>query len=121
MSKEKSICPLCKRVLRNANAWHYCKQVSIDDLFLHKSDAIILVFDRLLQKVADWQDVEISGTKNCVVFVRNKTFLVAKPMTKYLEIKFYVNELIDGILRIQNENELKPKHFQYFRESYLIS
>ncbi|TAG52112.1 MAG: hypothetical protein EAZ27_12705 [Cytophagales bacterium] len=133
---EKHICPSCKRVLRNPNAWHYCKEVNIDDLFLNKSDAIVLVFDKLLQRVAEWQDVEISGTKNCVVFVKNKTFLVAKPMTKYLEIKFYTNEPIEdedlfkchvwsskyeGIFRIQNEHELKTKHFQYFKDSYLIS
>jgi uncharacterized protein with PIN domain len=136
MTNEKTICPSCKRVLRNPNAWHYCKKVDIDDLFINKSDEILLVFDRLLQMVAEWQGVEISGTKNCVVFVRNKTLLVTKPMTKWLEIKFYATKLIEdeslykcqlwnskyeGIIRIQNESELKPKHFQYFKNSYLIS
>ena len=69
MTKEKYICPSCNRVLRNPNAWHYCKEVNIDDLFLNKSDAILLAFDRLLKTVDEWHDVEISGTKNCVVFV----------------------------------------------------
>lgn len=133
---EKHICPSCHRVLRNPNAWHYCKEVSIDDLFVHKSDDILLAFDSLLQVVAEWQDVEISATKNCIVFVRNKTFLVAKPMTKFLEIKFYANDQIDDdelykchlwsskyecIIRVQNESELKSKHFQYFKDSYSIS
>jgi Domain of unknown function (DUF5655) len=136
MTKEKHICPSCNRILRNPKAWHYCHEVNIDDLFMNKSDAILLAFDRLLQIVAEWKDVEMSATKNCVVFVNNKTFLVAKPLTKFLEIKFYANEHIEdddlykchlwsskyeGIIRIQNEIELKPKHFQYFKNSYLIS
>lgn len=136
MKNEKVICPNCNRVLRSLNSYHYCKEVAIDDLFINKSDEIVLAFDRLLLTVAEWTDVEISGTKNCIVFLRNKTFLVAKPMTKCLEIKFYTNELIEddelykchlwnskyeGIVRIENENQLKSKHFQYFKNSYLIS
>jgi hypothetical protein len=136
MVKEKHICPSCNRVLRNVHAWHYCKEVNIDDLFLNKTDEIILAFDKVLQTVAEWQDVEVSGTKNCVVFVKRKTFLVVKPMTKCLEIKFYASEAIDdedlykcdlwnskyaAVIRIKKEDELKPKHFQYFKNSYLIS
>jgi hypothetical protein len=136
MSTQNIICPHCNRSIRSINSVHYCKEVSIDDLFIKKSDAVVLVFDKLLQLVADWDSVEISGTKNCIVFVRNKTFLVAKPMTKCLEIKFYANEPIEDadlykchlwsskyecILRIENENELQSKHVNYFRNSYNIS
>lgn len=136
MTKEKIICPSCKRVLRAVNAYHYCKEVAIDDLFIKKSDEIILAFDRLLEQMATLKDVEISATKNCVVFVRNKTFVVAKPMTKFLEIKFYASEAIEdedlykchlwnskyeGIIRVKNESELKAKHFQYLKNSYSIS
>ena len=136
MTTARIICPNCKRTLKNPNAWHYCKQVAIDDLFINKSDEIVLAFDRLLQTVSNWQEVEISATKNCIVFVRNKTFLVAKPMTKFLEIKFYANEPIEdddlykchlwsskyeGIVRVTNEDQLRPKHFQYFKNSHLIS
>ena len=136
MAIKRVICPLCKRSLRSASAWHYCKEVSIDDLFIHKPDEIVLAFDRLLEIVMDWHDIEISATKNCVVFVRNKTFLVAKPMTKFLEIKFYSNELIEdddlyqchlwsskyeGIIRVVNENELINKFVNYFKSSYQIS
>jgi hypothetical protein len=136
MNKEKTICPSCQRVLRNVNAWHYCKQVAIDDLFLNKPDEVLLAFDRLLEAVAAWDDVEVSATKNCIVFVRNKTFLVAKPMTKCLEIKFYSNEVIEdedlhkcqpwnskfeGIIRVQTEHELKSTFFNYIKSSYLMS
>jgi hypothetical protein len=89
------ICPNCKRSLPNINSYHYCKEVSIDDIFAKKSDEVILVFDKLLQHLAHVQDVEMSATKNCIVFVRNKTFLVVKPMTKCLQIKFYATAHID--------------------------
>lgn len=57
-------------------------------------------------------------------------------MTKCLEIKFYSNVPIndeelykyhlwsskyESIIRIENESQLRPKHFQYFKNSYLIS
>ena len=133
---EKTFCPSCKRPLRNPNAWHYCKEVDIDDLFVKKSDEIVLAFDRILQVVGEWEDVDISATKNCVVFVKNKTFLVVKPMTKFLEVKFYSNEIIEddslykfhlwsskyeGIIRLENELQIKPIFYQYFKKSLEIS
>lgn len=136
MKKERIICPKCSRSIPNLNSYHYCKQVDIDELFSKKSDEIVLVFDRLLEYLAQFENIEISATKNCIVFVRNKTFVVAKPMTKCLEIKFYSNEPIEdddlykchlwsskyeSIIRIEHESQFEPKHFQYFRNSYLIS
>ncbi|MDN4165532.1 DUF5655 domain-containing protein [Cytophagales bacterium LB-30] len=123
-------------MLRNLHSYHYCKEVAIDDIFLQKPDAIVLAFDRLLQALADWEEVEISATKNCVVFFRNKTFLVVKPLTKCLEIKFYAKEPIEddelhkcrlwnskyeGVIRVSHEGQLHQKYFQYIKNSYLIS
>ncbi len=136
MNKEITICPKCIRQLRNINAWHYCAEVSIDDLFADKSDDILLVFDEILQRVSIWDDVAVSATKNCVVFVKNKTFLVLKPMTKFMEIKFHSREFIEdedlhkcakwggkyeGIFRLQNTHQLSSKVFNYIKESYQIS
>jgi Domain of unknown function (DUF5655) len=133
---DKIACPHCKRKLHNINAWHYCKEVAIDDLFVDKSDEIVLAFDAVLQQVETWEGVEISATKNCVVFVKNKTFLVVKPANKWLEIKFYSNSIIEdddlhkchiwnskyeGIVRLTNEQDLKPKFMQYIKKSYQIS
>lgn len=136
MKTERIICPNCKRSIPNLKSYHYCKEVAIDELFLKKSDEVVLVFDRLLEHLSAYENVEISATKNCIVFVLNKTFVVAKPMTKCLEIKFYSNVPIndeelykyhlwsskyESIIRIENESQLRPKHFQYFKNSYLIS
>lgn len=136
MNKEIAICPNCNRQLRNINAWHYCAEVSMNALFADKSDDILLIFDTILKKVSTWENVAVSATKNCVVFVKNKTFLVVKPTTKFLEIKFYSTEPIEdeqlykcslwnskyeGIIRLQNTQQLNAKFFNYFKESYLIS
>jgi len=119
---EKHTCPRCNRVLRKANAVHYCAEVAIDDLFLDKTDEIVLAFDAIYQK-------------NCIVFLRNKTFLVIKPMKKWLEVKFFSDELIDddslhkfgkqgknyfGIIRFENEHEINQRYLEYFRYSYDI-
>ncbi len=133
---QRATCPKCKRVLRNINAWHYCKQVDIDDLFVNKPDGVILAFDKILSEVADWKDVEISATKNCVVFVRRITFLVIKPMRKCLEVKFFSDNPIDeiklhkreklnskyqGIARFHNEQDIPANVINLIRHSYLIS
>lgn len=136
MNNEITICPKCSRQLKNINAWHYCAEVSMDDLFAGKPDDVVLVFDELFQKISAWDNVAISATKNCVMFVRNKTFLVVKPMTKCLEVKFYstdpiedeqiykcslYNSKYEGIIRLQYTQQLNPTIFNYIKESYLIS
>lgn len=136
MKNSTAICPKCKRQLRNVNAWHYCAQVSIDELFVDKSDEILLVFDDILQTVSSWPNVAVSATKNCVVFVKHKTFLVIKPMTKFLEVKFYLAEPLEDeqlykctvwnskyecVYRFQNSYQLNAKVFGYLKESYFVS
>jgi hypothetical protein len=53
------------------------------------------LFDALLVEVMDWEGVLFSPTKNCIVFTHQKTFLVAKPMQKALNIKFYRTDFLD--------------------------
>ena len=86
------ICPKCERKLRNENQWHCCMNQDIDNLFINKDKELMYAFDKLLSYIIDWEDVSVSATKNCIVFVSTQTFLVIKPMKKVLNIKFYLNE-----------------------------
>jgi hypothetical protein len=82
-------CPKCERELRNPNQWHNCVKVSIDSLFEGKAEELVFVFDRLLSEIVDWDNVVVSATKNCIVFVHHQTFLIIKPMKNVLDLKFY--------------------------------
>lgn len=82
-------CPKCERELKNPNQWHNCVKVSIDSLFEGKSEELVFVFDKLLSVISDWQNVAVSATQNCIVFVHNQTFLIIRPMKKELDLKFY--------------------------------
>ena len=82
-------CPKCERELKNPNQWHNCVKVSIDSLFEGKADELVFVFDKLLSEIVDWENVAVSATQNCIVFVHNQTFLIIRPMKKELDLKFY--------------------------------
>jgi hypothetical protein len=129
-------CPKCNRQLKNANAWHYCEENSIDNLFTGKKQALLYVFDAVLADVVDWENVAVSATKNCIVFVRNKTFLVVKPMTNALNIKFYLNERreeypifkseawnskFETHIRLHTLEDITPTVINLIRKSYEMS
>ena len=128
-------CPKCERELKNPNKWHNCVKVSIDSLFEGKSKELIMVFDKLLSEIIDWENIAVSATKNCIVFVHNQTFLIIKPMKKQLDLKFYSqteqNELpiiksifysgkFENHIRISNLDELNSTISRYLRDSYLL-
>jgi hypothetical protein len=127
------ICPKCERELKSETQMHYCAKVSLDDLFKGKSIELVLLFDKLLAEVADWPEVLVSTTPNCISFVHNKTFFLIRPMQKQLDLKFYSRKQIqDAIIiksnlyrskyenhvRLSNSDELRPQLFSWIRESY---
>jgi hypothetical protein len=127
------ICPKCERELKSEKQTHYCAKVNLDSLFEGKSKELVLTFDKLLLLVADWDDVAISTTPNCVVFVHDQTFLVVKPMKATLDVKFYSTSPLTGLVpyksliysgryanhfRVSKLEDLTPAMFKYIRESY---
>ncbi len=129
------ICPKCERELLRENQTHYCARVSVDSLFKGKPAELVLVFDKILAEVADWEDVLVSTTPNCIVFVHRKTFLVIRPMQKVLDVKFYSDvantgrPIINSILykgkyannvRIAVLDELTPQLFKLIHQSYVL-
>ena len=84
------ICPICERKIRSVKQWHFCAKVNLEDLFIGKEKQVLFMFDKLLAELIDWPNLSYSGTKNCIVFVKQKTFLVVKPMKKELDLKFYL-------------------------------
>jgi hypothetical protein len=128
-------CPKCERELRNPNQWHNCVKVSIDSLFEGKSDELIIVFDRILSQVIDWEDVVVSATQNCIVFVHRKTFLIIKPMKTQLDVKFYSTEKLEqemilksipysgkyeNHIRISSTEGLTGSFYRLIKDSYQL-
>jgi len=129
------ICPKCERELVSESQSHYCAKVSLDDLFKGKNDELMLLFDKLLAEVADWPDVLVGTTPNCITFVHRQTFFVIRPMQKQLDLKFYSAKPIESSpviksialagryqnnIRLSNINELRPQLFGWIRESYKL-
>lgn len=128
-------CPNCERELPNLGQRHYCARVSLDSLFANRSSELVLVFDKILAEVADWEDVLVGTTPNCIVFTHKLTFLVIRPMRKELDIKFYskvahpekpvlksvsVGSKFENHIRIATLEDLRPAFFVYLRESYQL-
>lgn len=126
-------CPKCERELKNENQWHNCVRVSLDDLLKGKPDEVLLAFDKLLAEVADWDEVLVSTTANCIVFVHNLTFFIIRPMQKQLDLKFYSATYMqhpqvikstlqhgkfENHIRLSNTDELNPQVFGMIRGSY---
>jgi hypothetical protein len=84
----------------------------IDNLFVNKDKELMYAFDKLLSYIIDWEDVSVSATKNCIVFVNTQTFLVVKPMKKVLNIKFYLNEPkeIPPVFKVAKYNGREEHH-----------
>jgi hypothetical protein len=129
------ICPKCERELKHVNATHYCVKVSLDSLFEGRPAELILVFDKILAEVADWDDVLISTSKNCIVFVHKRTFFVIRPMQKQLDLKFYSaikpeSPIImksyfhagkyENSIRISELTELSIELFRMIKDSYVL-
>ena len=128
-------CPKCERDLKNPNQWHNCVKVSIDSLFEGKAEELVLVFDKLLSEIIDWENVAVSATQNCIVFVHNQTFLIIRPMKKQLDLKFYSEKeqeefpifksifysgKYENHIRLSSLSDLTPAVYSYLKQSYKL-
>jgi len=128
-------CPKCERELKNPNQWHNCVKVNIESLFEGKAEELSYVFDRLLSEIIDWDNVAVSATKNCIVFVHNQTFLVVRPMKKELDLKFYTESeqeeepVVKSIfysgkyenhIRVSGLEQLTPIIYHYIKQYYQL-
>ena len=128
-------CPKCERELVNEKQRHYCAKIGLDTLFAGRSPELILVFDKILAEVADWEDVLVSTSPNCIVFVHKQTFFVIRPMQKQLDLKFYSATRLEGPMivksvahagryvnnvRVALLNDLNMQLFALVKNSYIL-
>ncbi|MHA7129446.1 DUF5655 domain-containing protein [Algoriphagus namhaensis] len=126
-------CPICERDLKRENQWHMCIKADLNSLFGGKPKELEFVFDKILAEVVEWDDVIVSNTKKAIMFVHHQTFLVIRPMSKFLDLQFYSKEVqscppffksrqvskkFENHLRISTLEELSPKLISWIRNSY---
>ena len=126
-------CPICERDLKKENQWHMCIKADLNSLFAGKPKELEYVFDKILAEVIDWDGVIINNTRKAIMFVHNQTFLVIRPMSKFLDLQFYsknaqacppffkskkVSKKWENHLRISTLEELSPSLIRWIRESY---
>jgi hypothetical protein len=126
-------CPICERDLKRENQWHMCIKADLNSLFDGKPKELEFIFDKILAEVYDWDEVIVSNTKNAIMFVHNQTFLVIRPMSKFLDLKFYaktqqacppffkstqVSKKFENHFRIARIEEVNPVLMKHIRNSY---
>lgn len=112
---------------------HHCIKVSLDELLKGQSAELVLAVDKLLAEISDWDGVTISCSKNYVVFVRNQTFFLIRPMKGLLDLKFYSAKLpedsvvtkstlyskkYENHIRLTSLDKLTPQVYALIKESY---
>ncbi|MDP5172372.1 MAG: DUF5655 domain-containing protein [Bacteroidia bacterium] len=109
-------CPNCQRLFKTTNQSHTCVDTTIDDLFADRPDHLVLAFDAILQHVMMWEPNSVGASRYAVVFANSKAWLIVKPMTKELDVKFYHDSPIDHH-RIKKVVDYGGKYAHHLRVS----
>lgn len=127
------MCPTCERVFKTTNQSHSCTKVEIDDLFEGRPLELSLAFDGILYRVMEWQPNHVGTGKKAIIFTNKKAWLIITPMSKELDVKFYLGErLQSGLLakiskfnskfahhiRINSEEQITPDVLALLRLGY---
>lgn len=115
-------CPRCERNFKSVNQSHMCTTKTIDDLFVNRPDNLVLAFDRLLTEVIDWEPCSVGTSTNTIIFTSQKAWLIVKPMTKELDIKFYSDQVLenDRFKKVTDYNGKFAYHIRV-REEYELT
>lgn len=129
-------CPKCERVFKSNNQSHYCNEATLDDIFANKPDDLLLAFDCIMTEVVNWDQVTVGAARKAVVFSTGKAWLILRPMSKVLDIKFYNDTPLDSRkihkidmwgkkyahhIRVKNEEEINEEVFKLLRRGYEFS
>jgi Domain of unknown function (DUF5655) len=91
-----------------------CTTKTIDDLFANRPDNVVLAFESVLNVTMDWEPQSIGASVNTVIFTNKKAWLIVRPMTKELDLKFYYSEPLDNgmVFKIVNYGKVFAHHIR---------
>ncbi len=77
---------------------HMCSTKDIGELFIGKPDELVLIFDALAEVTSDWEPNSYGASVNTIIFTSKKAWLIIKPISKQLDIKFYNDQRLESEL-----------------------
>jgi hypothetical protein len=89
-------CSSCERLFKTANQSHSCAEQDLGVFFENRPDSLVMAFDSLMTSVLTWEPNSVGASKNAIIFTNKKAWLIIRPMTKELDVKFYYDESLDG-------------------------
>lgn len=110
-----------------------CTTKDVGELFINKSDELVLAFDKIMTLVMSWKPNDMGASIHSVVFTNKKAWLIIKPMKSTLDVKFYYQERIDSQvikkytaypnklahhIRIASEDEVTREVVELLRNGY---
>ncbi|QCK16560.1 DUF5655 domain-containing protein [Mangrovivirga cuniculi] len=69
-----------------------CSTKGIGELFLGKSDEMVIAYDDLTNKISQWKPYSAGASTHSIVVTSKKAWLIIKPMKNELDLKFYYDE-----------------------------
>ena len=86
------ICNKCGREFRNKNQWHSCYTVGIEDHLAKRPDEIREIFHALLDRCAEFGEIEVIPVKSSIQFRSGAVFLSLKIKKDKVELEFQLPE-----------------------------
>ena len=116
-------CSKCKRKFKAKNQYHICTNKEVGELFIDRSDEMVLAFDRIMTSVMLWKPNDMGASLHSVVFTNKKAWLIVKPMKHELDVKFYYREHIhsDLVKRYVKYPNKVAHHLRVSREDEITS
>jgi hypothetical protein len=126
-------CNVCERFFKSNNQSHICHKGDIDEIFGDKPEELLLAFDKLLVNIIDWEGCTVGATQKAIIFTKRQAWLIVRPMSKELDIKFYAPDRIEHHLirkivsfgrkyghhiRISNESQVSDELLRLLYDNY---
>ena len=108
-------CPDCKSVFKNKNQSHSCGTFSIETVFEKYPLKTYALFERLLEEVVKFGEMNIRPVKNGVMFsVKTISFALFKARITHSTSA----ESLYAVLRIQELDEIDQQLINWLKEAY---
>lgn len=105
-------CPKCGHEFVNANQYHSCNRLTIEDTFAGKPADIRRLFDRFRAMVESLGPVKTVAYRDNVAFMVRVRFARAMPRSRWLDVAFWLRRRMDNP-RFQKVETLLPNAHVY--------